>query len=110
MSIGDSGPGQLPGHVDQYYNNTCVLNRDNTGHYDYGRWDCSGPQDTWPILGNNTIYTLSSNAMAETGLCGQSEAAFQQKYPGVDDGTKIATASPTVDAQLIQQAKSMLFV
>ena len=44
-----------------------------------------------------------------TGVEAQIEASFQSKYPGIDKGSTIGTVTATVDAQLIQQAKEMLF-
>eukprot|EP01084_Bolivina_argentea_P180090 311129_1 len=109
INIGQGSPAQLPGHIDQYYNNTCVINRDNNKHWDYGRFDCAAPQNQWPILGNNIVYTLDTNAINNTGLCGESEGDFKDKYPGIDVNTKIGVVSPSVDAVLIAQARAMLF-
>jgi hypothetical protein len=98
--------GQLQGHQDWFYNNTCVINKDAPSRY--AGFDCNSQNagNQWPKLGHNTVHQMSSDT-SKTGLCGQNEAAFQQKYPGVDDGTTIN--GPPNNAQILQQARKLVF-
>eukprot|EP01084_Bolivina_argentea_P066970 122070_1 len=98
--------GQIKGHNDRFYNNTCILNKGIPTSY--GSFDCGAQNDgnEWPKLGQNVIYQLSTNTSV-TGLCSLNEKAFQQKYPGIDDGTTIS--GPPNNALILQQAKQLIF-
>mmetsp|Transcript_67792 Transcript_67792/g.107564 ORF Transcript_67792/g.107564 Transcript_67792/m.107564 type:complete len:816 (-) Transcript_67792:152-2599(-) len=99
--------GQVEGHQDAFFNNTCIIN--NSGQTEYGGFDCS-PQSAsnqWPKLGNNTVYMAQGGDTSKVGLCGLTEAKFQQTYPGADDGTVIM-GTPD-NAQIIAAAKALLF-
>merc|ERR1712013_843219 len=90
---------QLKGFNDAFFNNTCVINSNDTVHY--GSFSCSASQSTWPKLGNNSVWTLATNVSA-VGLCGLSEVEFQAKY-GADLGT-VVQSNPDNEA-IVQQAK-----
>ena len=69
-------------------------------------FDCDETQDTWPIMGNNSIYAANASS-SNLGLCGKSEDSFQKTYK-TDLGTKIYGSYPSAD-ELIAQTKAMLF-
>ena len=92
------------GHSDGYYNNTCIINQAQP--VSYLLFNCSSEQDTWPILGNNTVYIQSKNTSI-TGACGLNEKEFQKKY-GVDQGTVILPGPPN-NADIISLAKQLLW-
>ena len=94
---------QLEGHNDVYVNNTCVINQ--VKPETYANFHCGDAQDTWPILGNNTVYIQGAD-VGTTGACGLSEEAFQKKY-GVDQGTVILPGPPD-NAAIIALAKDLL--
>eukprot|EP01083_Nonionella_stella_P159244 519321_1 len=95
---------QLKGFNDGFYNNTCIINSNNT--IKYGAFSCKQPQSNWPMLYNNTVYALGSD-IDKVGLCGLSEIDFQNKF-GTDYGTVINAYPDHND--IIRQAKQMLFV
>ena len=95
---------QLAGYADAFFNNTCIINSNKTAQY--GSFGCAQPQSTWPLLGNNSVWTLAPNASA-IGLCGLSEAEFQAKY-GAD--LNIVVQSNPDNEAIVQQAKLLLFV
>ena len=97
---------QLAGHNDWYFNNTCVIDASITKLSTYGTFDCDETQDTWPIMGNNSIYAANASS-SNLGLCGKSEDSFQKTYK-TDLGTKIYGSYPSAD-ELIAQTKAMLF-
>ena len=110
---------QDKGHIDYYYNNTCIINQNTLTHYntDYGTFggitgvsysNCSISLESFPILGNNTIHILSNNTniINNIGLCEMNEKDFQSKYNN-DIGT-IILGYPD-DNALIQQAKKLLW-
>ena len=96
--------GQLQGHQDGFYNNTCVLEATQST---YGNFDCGtqNSQNQWPKLGDNTIY-ITTGDESKIGLCSMTEADFQKKYPGIDDKTVIKGAPNNAD--IIKQAKALL--
>jgi len=96
--------GQIEGHEDAFYNNTCVL---STAQTQYGSFDCNAQtdQNSWPKLGDNQVYVASGDP-SKVGLCGMTEEAFQKANAGVDDGTVIN--GPPDNAQLIAAAKKLL--
>merc|ERR1712025_750200 len=96
--------GQIEGHEDAFYNNTCVL---STAQTQYGSFYCSAQSATnsWPMLGDNTVYVASGDA-SKVGLCGMTEEAFQKANPGKDEGTVIKGAPD--NAQIIAAAKKLL--
>ena len=97
--------GESAGYNDWYFNNTCIVAKGGK-FVNYGSFACQTKQDQWPILGNNTIYTVIG--VDKVGLCNLTESDFQTKFK-TDLDTTIAKASPEVDAQFVQQAKEMLF-
>ena len=98
--------GQIEGHQDRFYNNTCILNQGIPTKY--GSFSCGTQNEgnQWPKMGENVVYQMSTN-ISVTGLCGLNENAFQQKYPGIDDGTTIS--GPPNNADILQQAKQLIF-
>ena len=96
--------GQKKGYIDAFYNNTCILNVNTISNY--GDFNCSAGMDTWPILGNNTIYILNQTNVKNVGLCDMSLPEFQTKY-SYDIGT-VVRAQPN-STEILIQAKSMLF-
>ena len=74
---------------------------------EYGHFHCEkqSPTNQFPQLGGNSIYVLTGN-ISIVGLCGMTEAEFQAKYPGIDDGTKIY--GPANDADIIEAARKLL--
>eukprot|EP00483_Globobulimina_turgida_P008737 UN08755 len=94
---------QIAGFVDAYYNNTCIL--DQSVPQNYGTIACQSDLDSWPVLGNNTIYINSDNVTV-TGLCGMSEIEFQKKY-NTDLGTVIN--GPANTTLILSEAKAMLW-
>ena len=69
------------------------------GDGDYATFDVSD-EGSWPIMGNNTIYTPS----ATTSVNGEDLADFQAG--GHDLGTAVATTPP--DDQIIAWASDLL--
>ena len=94
---------QYPGHNDWYFNNTCIV--DQIYQQNYTKFDCTKPQNTWPILGNNTIHYMG-NQYNNTGNCGLNEQQFQRKYN--TDLDTIIIGPPDNNAILIQ-ARNLLF-
>ncbi|ETO31742.1 hypothetical protein RFI_05376 [Reticulomyxa filosa] len=93
---------QLAGHNDVFYNNTLVL---TSNAQNYGSFDCTSSQPTWPMLGNNVISTPSGNASL-TGLCNLPLKEFQNKY-AIDLGS-VVQSLPS-DQELLNQATNMIF-
>ncbi|ETO36005.1 hypothetical protein RFI_01057 [Reticulomyxa filosa] len=93
---------QLLGHNDAYFNNTVVLTSDIRN---YGSFDCTSSQATWPVLGNNVVSTPSGNT-SSTGLCDLPLQEFQNKF-SADLGSVIE--SWPSDQALLQQATNLLF-
>ena len=99
--------GQLAGHNDYFYNNTCVLDSTVSKLTDYGSFDCDSSQDAWPVTYNNSIYVSGGNSSV-VGLCSKSEDAIQASPYNYDLGTKIYGDYPS-SSDLIAQAKATLF-
>eukprot|EP01084_Bolivina_argentea_P000567 1064_1 len=117
---------ELPGHIDYYFNNTCIINQNKLTKYktDYGTFggvtdpsnypnlnfysNCSISSASFPVLGNNTIHILSndSNDISQVGLCEINLSEFQTKYNN-DIGT-LVKGYPDNNA-IINQAKSLLW-
>eukprot|EP01084_Bolivina_argentea_P064491 117612_1 len=71
--------GEYAGYNDWYFNNTCIVKQKQASSMavlNWGSFACSTKQDQWPILGNNTIYTIIDNVTA-VGLCNYTELQFQ---------------------------------
>ena len=68
--------GQINGHNDAFYNNTCVLNTEST--INCGIFNCNNEtnKNVRPILGNNTVILVSNDVSYTVP-----EQEFQQKYP-----------------------------
>ena len=98
--------GQLEGHQDAFYNNTCITSGVPSNN-EYGTFDCSAQNsgNQWPKLGDNTIYVASGDN-SKVGLCGKDEVSFQKANPGIDDGTVIKGAPD--NAAIIAAAKKLL--
>ena len=96
--------GVLLNHIDWYFNNTCIINQETITNY--GNFPCGSNINTYPKLGNNTIYLLSNN-IDKVGLCGLSEKKFQETFNN-DLGT-IIQGTPN-NTQIINQAKQLLFI
>eukprot|EP01084_Bolivina_argentea_P064488 117607_1 len=102
--------GESAEYRDWYFNNTCILNakaNNNAKYLNWGSFACQTKQNQWPVMGNNTIYTVNDNVNI-VGLCNLTETQFQNKY-NTDMGTKVYKATNQVNAQFIKQAKAMLF-
>ena len=95
---------QMEGHLDKYYNNTCIINQE--APKTYANFHCGDDHKTWPILGNNTVYIMGDD-VSKTGACGLNETQFQSKY-GVDTGTVILPGPPD-NAAILDQARSLLW-
>ena len=105
----------LNGHIDWYYNNTCVLTAKQPGIQNnilnYGTFNCDPskyPKDTWPKMGNNKIYPSNDTFIYPIGLCGKNETQFQQTE-NWDIGTIVYDKAPN-NSQIVQQAKDLIFV
>ena len=98
--------GQLEGHQDLFYNNTCIINGIPQNN-EYGSFNCStqNEDNQWPKLGDNTVYIAIGNN-SKVGLCGKTEDEFQQTYPNADIGTVIKGAPD--NAEIIAAAKALI--
>jgi len=90
---------QLEGHEDLYQDNLCVLSEGG----DYGIFDDSG---AIPKMGGNDVYVLSSDSVKTTGVNGVPLAEFQEKNPGVDDGSEVSVLEDW--QMIIDKAKALL--
>ena len=86
--------GQLPGHVDMFYDNTVVMTKDG----DYGNGACSGSAMT--VVHDNRIHTPTGKVTE----CGMSLKDWQAK--GNDPGTT-ADVWPS-DDDLVSATKKLL--
>ena len=105
---------QLQGHINWYFNNTCIIDQEKPpvqyGFINMPHQNCTDNNNginQWPLLGNNTIYIGGYSATNNiTGLCGYNEVEFQAKF-NMDHGTKIF--GPPNIQQILDQAKQMLW-
>ena len=95
---------QLPGYIDYFNNNICVINSESVGNW--GLFACGSDQEGWPLMGNNTIYIRNQSRVDIVGLCQLPEKTFQAKYQR-DLGTQIIY--PPNDTLILEQAKQMLW-
>ena len=99
--------GQLAGHNDYFYNNTCVIDLSLTKFTDYATLDCNTKENAWPVTYNNSIYISGGNSSI-VGLCNKSENEIQASPYNYDLGTKIYGDYPSY-TDLIAQIKATLF-
>ena len=88
----------MPGHVDYFYNNFCVMDQSATTNY--GDFTCNS--DITPILHSNQIFTPSG----KTSECGLDLIAYQAKGPNHDPGTNVTVTPP--DDVIINYARMLL--
>ena len=99
--------GQLAGHNDYFYNNTCIIDQTAKGNQsNYASFDCTASQDTWPITYDNKIY-IANGSSTNVGLCDATEEGIQS-YKSYDLGTQIFGTYPNY-TEIINQARQILF-
>lgn len=89
--------GQKPGHEDYFYNNTCVLHKNNPDYAMFGA-GVGGP--ALPVMYNNAVYTLDGKATEN----GKSIQTWQSQ--GHDLGTTVSVIPD--DQYLLDLARSLL--
>lgn len=88
----------LPGHEQQLVNNTCVLTREGA----YGLPICTGADKS--VMGGNAVFSPLGNISE----CGHPLAEWQAM--GNDPGTTGSAYTASLAADLIAQARQLIFV